>query len=236
MNTAITEAHVERGSVRLHYLLHRGDQSLTPLVYVPGSLGNAEDFRTEMRRLAPRTTVAISPRGLGGSSAPEQGYSLHDRVQDLEAVLAELRLPPACLMAFSAGVPVALAYAVRRPDRVKSLILLDYPARSKRLTQQWADQARPFAAERGVPEHVVKAMIADSTDVELWEDIRGIACPALLVIGGKSNYVTDEDLRRYREALPQPEVEQFEYSGHEVFRPDYERFMRVIERFLGRSD
>lgn len=232
----ITEAYTERGPVRLHYLLQRGDESLTPLVYVPGSLGNAEDFRTEMLRLAPRTTVAISPRGLGGSSAPEHGYSLDDRVQDSEAVLDELRLPPACVMAFSAGVPVALAFAVRRPDRVKSLILLDYPARSRRLTQQWADQARPFAAERGVPEHVVKAMIADSADVELWEGIRGIACPALLVIGGKSNYVTDEDLRRYREALPRLEVEHFEESGHEVFRPDYERFMRVIEGYLGRND
>lgn len=232
----ITEAHTERGPVRLHYLQQRGDESLTPLVYVPGSLGNAQDFRTEMLRLAPRTTVAISPRGLGGSSAPEQGYSLDDRVQDLEAVLDELGLPPACVMAFSAGVPVALAFAVRRPERVTSLILLDYPARSKRLTQQWADQARPFAAERGVPEHVVKAMIADSADVELWEGIRGIACPALLVIGGKSNYVTDEDLRRYREALPRLEVEHFEESGHEVFRPDYERFMRVIEGYLGRND
>jgi pimeloyl-ACP methyl ester carboxylesterase len=79
-------------------------------------------------------------------------------------------------------------------------------------------------------------MIADSADVELWEDIRGIACPALLVIGGKSNYVTEEDLGRYREALPRLEVEHFEDSGHEVFRPDYERFMRVIEGFLGRSD
>lgn len=228
----ITEGHVERESVRLHYLMQRGDEGLAPLVHVPGSLGGADDFRAEMSRLAPRTTVAISPRGVGASSAPEHGYSLQDRVGDLETVLGQLDVAPACLMAFSAGVPIALSYALQRPDRVRALILLDYPAVSRRLTDRWAEQTEPFAASRGIPEHVIRAMISESTTVELWEDIERITRPVLLIVGGQSPYVTEENLARYRKAWPHLQLEVFEDSGHEVFRPDYERFMQVIERFL----
>ena len=75
-------------------------------------------------------------------------------------------------------------------------------------------------------------MISESTTVELWEDIERITCPVLLIVGGQSPFVTEEDLGRYRKAWPRLQLEVFEDSGHEVFRPDYERFMQVIERFL----
>lgn len=218
--------------MRLQYLMHRGDEGLTPLVYVPGSLGDADDFRAEMSWLEPRTTVAISKRGVGGSSAPERGYTLQDRVSDLGAVLDRLQIAPACVMAFSAGVPIALSYALQHPDRVRAMILLDYPAVSKRLTERWSEQVKPFAASRGIPEHVIRAMISESSTIELWDGLERITCPVLLIVGGQSPYVTDEDLERYRKAWPQLQLEVFEDSGHEVFRPDYERFMQAVERFL----
>ncbi len=216
--------------------MQRGDEARTPLVYVPGSLGGADDFRDEMSLLAPRTTVAISPRGAGASSASEYGYTLQDRIGDLEAVLNQLQLAPACVMAFSAGVPIALSYALQRADQVRALILLDYPAVSRRLTDTWAEQVKPFAEKRGIPAHVIRAMISESTAVELWEGIERITCPVLLIVGGQSPFVTEEDVERYRKAWPQLQLEIFEESGHEVFRPNYERFMRVIERFLRAID
>lgn len=164
------------------------------------------------------------------------GYSLQDRGGDLEAVLDQLQLAPACVMAFSAGVPIALSYAVQRADQVRALILLDYPAVSRRLTDTWAEQVKPFAEKRGIPAHVIRAMISESTTVELWEGIERITCPVLLIVGGQSPFVTEEDVERYRKAWPQLQLEIFEESGHEVFRPNYERFMRVIERFLREID
>jgi len=79
-------------------------------------------------------------------------------------------------------------------------------------------------------------MISESTAVELWEGIERITCPVLLIVGGQSPFVTEEDVERYRKAWPQLQLEIFEESGHEVFRPNYERFMRVIERFLRAID
>jgi pimeloyl-ACP methyl ester carboxylesterase len=139
-------------------------------------------------------------------------------------------------MAFSAGVPVALSYVISHPDHVKGSILLDYPAVSRALADGWAEQARPFAQNRGIPEHVIGSMIQESQTVELWDDAASISTPVLLIKGGRSNAITEEALSRYRQALPHLQLEIFDDSGHEVFQPDYERFMQTIERFLRRID
>lgn len=227
----------KRGEVELHYLVQRGTADLVPLVYVPGSLGKAEEFRAEMERLARRATLAVDKRGVfEGEDAPQHGYAFEDRVTDLEAVLADAGLGPACLMAFSLGVPVALGYAARHPDDVRGLILLDYPARYPTHDDAWLERALPFARDRGIPERVVRAIHRDSSPVELWGAVGALRCPVLLVVGGKSPGVSAEERERYRDALPDLRIEVFEDAGHEVFRPDYERFMRLIERFLAELD
>lgn len=232
----VQEHWVQRGGVELHYLVSAEGSQLTPLVYIPGSLGNAEDFRDEMARLAPRPSFAVSHRGVGKSSAPERGYSFGDHVADLEAVLDHLALGPACIMAFSLGVAIALGYAVRHPEQLAGLVLLDYPARYRVRSEAWVEQALPFARGRGIPEHVVRQLSAESEAVELWNDLSVITCPVLIVKGGQSPSLSDEDLERYRSALPQAQIEVVEDSGHEIYKPDYERFMRLVERFLSRLD
>jgi len=227
----------DRDGVELHYLVQRGAADLVPLVYVPGSLGRAGEFRAEMERLAPRATLAVDKRGVfEGEAAPEVGYTFEDRIVDLETVLADAGVGPACVMAFSLGVPVALGYAVRHPAQVRGLILLDYPARYTALDDAWLGRALLFARERGIPERVVRAIYRDSSPVELWGEVGALRCPVLLVVGGKSPSVSADDLERYRYALPNLRIEVFEDAGHEVFRPDYERFMRLIEGFLVELD
>ena len=220
------------GSPRLHALRAGDATHRTPLVYVPGALGSAEDFRPEMQRLSPRPTVAISPRGFGRSSAPESGYGLEDRARDLDRVLSQLALPPACVMAFSVGVPVALLDAARHPHRVAGLILLDYPARYPKFTDAWVEHALDSARRRGVPDHVVYRLQEESRATELWSELDAVDAPVVVVKGGESTAISTEDLDRYRRSLSDVRIEVFEEAGHEVFRPDYERFMRTVEAFL----
>ena len=224
------------GTIRLHYLTSGDAPGLTPLVYVPGALGKADDFRPEMERLSPRRTAAISPRGLGLSSAPARGYGLDDRARDLDTVLTHLALPSACVMAFSLGVPVALQYAARHPDRIAGLILLDYPARYPDLSDRWVDRSLPFARQHGIPEHVIHRIAEEARATELWNDLPGIRTPVLIVKGGDSTSISPPDLDRYRTSLPQARIEVLEDAGHEVYRSDYERFMRLIDGFLRTLD
>jgi pimeloyl-ACP methyl ester carboxylesterase len=231
----IEDNWVETGEATLHYLIAKHGTGLTPLVYVPGSLGSADDFRDEMKALAPRTTVAVSPRGLGRSSAPERGYSLAHRVRDLDLVLQSLDLERYYLMAYSLGVPIAVAHVARNGPQVRGFILLDYPPHYPERSPTWLEKAMPFARERGIPEHVVTALHREAQATDLWDELETIACPILVVKGGKSLTVSDGDLDRYRN-LEQVTVRVFEDSGHEIHKPDYERFIGTIRGFLEELD
>ncbi len=230
----IRDAFVHNGEVRLHYLRAEGEV-LTPLVYIPGSLGHAEQFRDEMVRLAPRSTVSLSLRGVGQSNVPERGYGFENLVSDVVAVIDAVKLEPFCLMAFSRGVPLALRYAARFPEALKGLILLDYPARYRDIPESWSVNAKAWAerASLDIPNHVIEQLQRESVHVSLWEDLPKIACPTLIVRGAQADaQLKPEDAARYLGLLPNAREVVFEDSGHEVYKPDYERFIGVVEAFL----
>lgn len=231
----VADRWVSTKDVDLHCLIRSGDPRLTPLVYVPGSLGSAQDFRDEMKSLASRTTIAVSPRGLGRSSQPSGGYSFLHRVTDLETLLDELGPESFCLMAYSLGVPVAIGYAARNPQRVKGLLLLDYPAHYPERPAAWLERSLPFAEARGIPGHVVRSIQEESGPADLWDELATLNRPVLLVKGGRSNALDSRDLERYRE-LPQVSIEVFESSDHEIHKPDYDRFIGTVDSFLQRLD
>ena len=74
-----------------------------------------------------RRVVCYDLRGHGLSEAPPTGYTLEDAVLDLEAVLDEVgeRGRRVGLVGTSMGGRVALEFALRLPERVESVALLD---------------------------------------------------------------------------------------------------------------
>lgn len=73
------------------------------------------------------TVVYWDPRGSGASGVPTDAADLHVGafVDDLEALRAHLGLERFALMGHSHGGFIALHYALRHPDRVSRLMLLD---------------------------------------------------------------------------------------------------------------
>src|SRR5688572_28344507 len=96
--------------VEINYLdTGRGtDPALVPMVFVPGALGSAEDYREEMAALAPRRWIAISLRGRGESDASFEGYGFVQHVRDIEAVIEAAGVEDFCLMGYSMGAAYAL--------------------------------------------------------------------------------------------------------------------------------
>ena len=71
-----------------------------------------------------RTFVRYDERGCGLSDHDPEDISLEAFVRDLETVVDELGLERFPLMGLSQGGPVAIAYAVRHPERVSRLVLV----------------------------------------------------------------------------------------------------------------
>jgi pimeloyl-ACP methyl ester carboxylesterase len=79
--------------------------------------------RYDHRDTGRSTRVPGSPGG-GGAGRSEAAYSASDMVADLLAVLDALDWPAAHLVGHSLGASVALATALRRPDRVRSVVAI----------------------------------------------------------------------------------------------------------------
>lgn len=224
---------VSQDSVRLQ-LLTAGEGDGVPLLFVPGTPAPAADFLPDMEALAPRPTAAVSLRGHVPSDAPDTGYRLEEFVADLGTTVEALSPARPVLLGFSMATAYVLAYALRHPERVSGLILVDCPARTAPMPAELAERILASAPPEFFRPAVVRGLQRDSRAVDLYPDLGRLTCPVLIMQGGKGSRLSEADLARYREKLPRAEVAAFPESGHDVRRPDRERFTAVIAAFLDR--
>jgi len=74
------------------------------------------------------------------------------------------------------------------------------------------------------------AALADFT--ALWEDVSAISAPAMLVRGGDSKFVTDDDVAQWRSRMPGLRAEVVPDSGHAVQSDQPLALARLIEQFV----
>lgn len=223
-------------AVNIHYI-ETNDRfnNLLPLVYIPGALGNAEQFIEETRSFSPRHCISMSLRGRGKSDAPLKRYTFEEHVLDISSVIKKSNLSAFCLMAYSMGVPYAIRYATSNPSEVKALILCDYPAKYPRIPEHWIEGAQKYVPDNR--QHVVKEIQKDSKEIILWEELKEIKCPVLVIKGGTEKALLKEDAsEKYKSNLKNVKVIEFTDSGHELWVPDYNKFIVSIKVFLDKID
>lgn len=238
---------VHNGDLPLHYLTNLPNEPMAgaagvPLVIVPGFAEAAEDYADLLEALAPRRSLALSLRGRGQSGSPRAGYTLADHAADIAALVDGLALPPPCLLGTSRGVTYALAYAGQHPDRLAGLILGDYPAFHPALTTEWIARFQETTC-RGIPvsqrlmPHVLAGLQQDGAEVALWDALPAIACPVLILRGGKRGSRLPLDaVEMYLHRLPNARVVRLEESGHALWEPDFGQYVVSIGDFLERLD
>ena len=92
------------------------------------------------------TLVRYDSRGNGLSDRDPDDISFDAFVGELEAVIAAAKVDRFALLGLSAGCPVAIAYAVRHPERVSHLILYGGFAVGRRKRSRSAAEAEEEAA------------------------------------------------------------------------------------------
>ncbi|RZS43263.1 pimeloyl-ACP methyl ester carboxylesterase [Herbihabitans rhizosphaerae] len=69
--------------------------------------------------------IAPDLRGLGASARAAEGYDAGTLAADAEGVLDALAEPTAAVVAIDAGTPIAFLLAMRRPDLVRRLVVME---------------------------------------------------------------------------------------------------------------
>ena len=100
-----------------------------PLIMIHGWGGSLYMFRHGLSML-PRhgvRAIAVDLRGYGLSDRPQGpgAYSLDAYLADLDALLDELELPRVTLLAQSMGGGLSLHYALRKPERLAGIALIN---------------------------------------------------------------------------------------------------------------
>lgn len=109
-----------------------GSQDAPPAVLIHGLLfGNMATWYTSLAApLADTHRVVIyDQRGHGDSPVSATGYDMHTQIDDLQAVLSHYRMADAAVdvVGHSMGAVIALQFAIRHPERVRRLVLVDAP-------------------------------------------------------------------------------------------------------------
>jgi esterase len=186
----VPEAHAN--GIRLYYEDH-GEGA--PIATIHGGGSSAlmwADAVEELARLG--RVIAYDRRGCTRSERPEpyERTSLAEHADDAAALLDALAAAPAVVIGRSYGGAVAVDLALRYPDRVRALVLLEGDAlglspAGLEWTRAIRDRLREVAAEDGV-DAVYEALIGEVLGEGAWDsfpnEVRRILAqngPALLV-------------------------------------------------------
>lgn len=112
--------------VTLHYL-EWGSPESPPLLLIHGGSAHAHWWDHIAVELAPgRRVIALDSRGHGDSDwVKPPAYEIGEYVEDIAAVMAQLRLAPCRLIGHSLGGLIAMTYAIRYGAALSSLLIVD---------------------------------------------------------------------------------------------------------------
>ena len=126
MAVAVRPQSVETDGVRLHVV---DEGSGDPVVMLHGNPTSSHLWRNFVSPLVAAGYRAVAPDqlGFGRSDKPSdpQVYSYERHIRQFAAVVDELGLDDVTLVMHDWGGPIALAWAVEHPDRVRRLVVLN---------------------------------------------------------------------------------------------------------------
>ena len=117
-----------KDGLRLHYRDYAGDASRPPILCLPGLTRNARDFEGVADRLAGgRRVICVELRGRGESAYAKDAMSYVPLtyLQDMEALIAELKLGRFVLFGTSLGGLITMLLAAAGKERIAGALLND---------------------------------------------------------------------------------------------------------------
>jgi pimeloyl-ACP methyl ester carboxylesterase len=211
-----------------------------PLVLLHGatSLGR-EDFAAQIPSMAKAFLVHVpDARGHGRTRwDAREGFEYRWLVDDLTAFVDGLGLDSFHLLGFSMGAMTALQFAARRPERLRTLVVVGITThREPRASVGRRLMDPPVILERdpgfakalarrhdkgqgaGAWQHLLPAIAADIAAQPLLSpaELHGIDCPAMVVCGDRDPFVPTEHAAGLARQLPAGRLFIAPDCGHEV--------------------
>src|SRR6266852_3389161 len=143
MSTPPADGFVFANGLQLHYRHWSPPEpgsALPPILLLHGLASAARIWDLVAPLLAARGYIvtALDQRGHGESDKPDTGYDFATILADDAAAVQALDIERPVIVGHSWGAMVALEYAVRHPDAVTALVLVDGAANQLALRPGWS--------------------------------------------------------------------------------------------------
>lgn len=178
--------------------------------------------------------ITFDLRGFGASEDPTGPYEMDDLVGDLSCVVDELAGETFHLVGHSLGGMISLAFAVRHPDRLRSLTLASTTAHNGRRASRLARQMA-FQLEDSEPTRAWAWRACQGFSV--LDQLDRIRCPALVLHGTDDPLMPVAFGEWLAKGLPDPRFVPIEGAGHSVQVEGAEIFgAELVEHLSGPED
>lgn len=215
MTTYVIDEGNREGELVLH--LHGGFSESTPL------------HEVLLPRLGDRYRVAaFDRRGHGRTPDTDEPFHYETMADEAIEVLAQLDGGPAHVVGYSDGGGVALWLATKRPDLVRSMVLIGAGFHHRALREDWMDPDDPMLQTP----YAIKAAAMYTTEPTFTvEDLAAMTMPVLLLQGDDDCFDLSHIAEMY-EALPNAQLAVVPGASHLCVIEKPQLVAQLIDDFL----
>jgi len=232
--------------IRLPYM-EQGDVSGVPVLLLHGFAGSWRVFEPVLAHLPDSIhAFALTQRGHGEASKPEQGYRLCDLAGDVAAFMDDLDLEAAVIGGHSMGSAVARRFAIDHAERTLGLVLAGACV-TRPGDPSFVHEAGDDTYAQPIPQDVFKMLVEDSQKVppQVWEAARKgrletdlsdeldeIKAPTLIVWGDQDTRCPRSDQETLLAEIVDARLVVYQGAGHGLHVEEPERFASDLAAFV----
>jgi flavin reductase (DIM6/NTAB) family NADH-FMN oxidoreductase RutF/pimeloyl-ACP methyl ester carboxylesterase len=189
---------------------------------------------------AGRHVINLDLRGHGGSDWPGDGrYDFDAYVEDLRAVLSQMRTRPVIVATTFGGWVATVALGADAATLAAGLVLVDLPTRFDadtwgRLRDRVGARAARTLGRAEFDTRLLDGFATPTMEQRLAEAVPNLSIPVLYVRGALSDIVSREEAERFAASLPNAEAVAVEDCGMLVEDERTEAFLGLLLDFLER--
>lgn len=182
--------------------------------------------------------IAVDTRGHGKSSRGTAPFTMEQFAMDLYALMDKLQIQRAMILGFSDGANIAMKFALKYPDRVKSLVLNggNLDAKGVKKSVQIPIEigyrfAKLFAgkSEEAKVHMEILGLMVNEPDIKP-EELRAIQAPTLVIVGTK-DMIKQSHTKIIAQNIPNAKLSVIQ-GNHFIANKNPEEFNKEVEDFL----
>jgi len=226
---------IQNNSVTIHYIVVNSEKGGIPVIMIPGAINSADEVLEAIKEYLSTYHIIISLRGRGKSSSPENGYTISDQASDILAVIESEKLDSIVLFGHSLGSTIAIKAASSIKEKVKGLIMGDFPPFYPPYNLEWAEHVNSFGDDIDISTKAVFGLANEAEYNDVSNELNILKCRILAIRASKDNtLLREEDADKLKEICPNCEVVLLNESGHELISDNPKGLSQVIEEFTSK--